>query len=285
MIPKKIHYCWFGNNKMSSRLQNCIKTWRLAMPEYEIHEWNDDDLKKIPLNKFVKEAYECKQWAFVSDYIRLFILYTEGGIYLDTDVVVFKSLNDMLKNNFFSAIEYIPEWIIKGNVYNEFINDDGTLKNGKAGKHVPGMGFLAPIMGASAKNNLIKAFMDYYENRSFINDDGSYYNKPNTHTLEPIAYNFGFRYRNVVQICTDGITFYPNTIFGNNIGHYNESQYAIHFCTLSWKQETIMLKLKNIYKYFKRKNKKIDMIDKLIDNTIQMLERRNNVASYEMIHG
>jgi hypothetical protein len=280
-IPNVIHYCWFGNNKMSSRLQNCIKTWILAMPKYEIREWNDDDLKKIPLNKFVKEAYECKQWAFVSDYIRLFILYTEGGIYLDTDVVVFKSLNDMLDNNFFSAIEYIPEWIIKGNIYNEYINDDGTIKNGKTGKHVPGMGFLAPIMEASAKNNLIKAFMDYYENRSFINNDGSYYNEPNTHTLELIAYNFGFRYKNVVQRCNDGITFYPNTIFGNNTGHYNESQYALHFCTLSWKQKTnsfheyIRIKLKRIYKSFKRTKKEID-VDKLIDNTIQMLERKKN---------
>ena len=284
MIPKKIHYCWFGKNKMPLRLQNCIKTWRLAMPEYEIREWNDDDLKEIPLNKFVKEAYECKRWAFVSDYIRLFILYTEGGIYLDTDVVVFKSLDDMLDNNFFSAIEYIPEWIIKENVYNEFINDDGTIKNERTEKHIPGMGLLAPIMGASANNSLIKAFMDYYENISFINDNGSYYNKPNTHTLEPIAYNFGFRYRNVIQTCKDGITFYPNTIFGNNIGHYSESQYALHFCTLSWKQETnsfreyIIIKLKNIYKYFKRKYKEIDMIDKLIDNTIQMLERKNSGA-------
>ena len=282
MIPKKIHYCWFGNNKMSSRLQNCIKTWRLAMPEYEIREWNDNNLKNIPLNKFVKEAYKCKKWAFVSDYIRLFVLYTEGGIYLDTDIVVFKSFNDMLNNNFFSAIEYIPEWVIKGNVYNELINDDGTLKNENNGIHVSGMGLLAPIMGASANNNLIKAFMEYYEDISFINDDGTYYNIPNTHALEPIAYKFGFRYKNVVQICKDGITFYPNTIFGNNIGHYNESQYALHFCTLSWIQETISIyqfiikKIKRIYNFIKRRYKEIDMIDKLIDNTIQMLERKYN---------
>jgi len=252
------------------------------MPEYEIREWHDDDLKIIPLNKFVREAYKCKKWAFVSDYIRLYILYTEGGIYLDTDVIVFKSFNDMLDNNFFSAIEYIPEWIIKGNVYNELINDDGTLKNGKTNMHVSGMGLLAPIMGASSKNNLIKAFMDYYENISFVNDDGTYYNIPNTHILEPIAYNFGFRYKNVVQKCNDGITFYPNTIFGNNIGHYSESQHALHFCTLSWNQEAnsfhgyIKKIIKNIYKYFKRKYIEIDMVDKLIDNTIQMLERKNN---------
>ena len=281
-IPKILHYCWFGNSKMPPRLQKCIKTWSLAMPEYALREWNNDDLKNIPLNRFAQQAYECKRWAFVSDYVRLFALYTEGGIYLDTDVVVFKSLNDMLNNNFFSAIEYIPEWIIKENVYNEFINDDGTLKNGKAGIHVPGMGLLAPVMGACAQNNLIKAFMDYYEHTPFINDDGSYHNSPNTHTLEPIAYNFGFRYRNDVQRCTDGITFYPNTIFGNNIGHYSESQYALHFCTLSWKQEShgffryIKKILKGIYNHYKRKSREIDIIDILIDNTIQMLEKKNS---------
>jgi hypothetical protein len=253
------------------------------MPEYEIREWNDDDLKKLPLNKFAKEAYQCKKWAFVSDYVRLIVLYDEGGIYLDTDVVVFKSFNDMLNNNFFSSIEYIPEWIIIGNVYNEVINDDGTLKHKNAGEHVPGMGLQSPIMGASANNSLIKAFMDYYENRSFINDDGTYYGIPNTHVLEPIAYDFGFRYKNVVQTCKDGITFYPNTIFGNNIGHFSETQYAMHLCTLSWKQEArnfseyIYLILRKIYKFFTRKYNDIDMKDILINNTIQMLERKTGV--------
>jgi len=143
------------------------------------------------------------------------------------------------------------------------------------------MGLLAPIMGASARNDVIKAFMDYYENRVFINKDGTCYNTPNTHALEPIAYNFGFRYKNTVQICKDGIVFYPNTVFGNNIGHYNESQYALHFCTLSWYQKPksiygyVKIKFKNIYKYFKRKYNEIDLVDKLIDNTIQMLENKN----------
>ena len=96
MIPKVIHYCWFGKNKKSKVINECIESWKTYCPDYEIVEWNENnfDINCIP---YVKEAYLDKKWAFVSDYARLFIIYNYGGIYLDTDVLLHRDLNELLK--------------------------------------------------------------------------------------------------------------------------------------------------------------------------------------------
>ena len=95
MIPKVIHYCWFGHNKKSELIEKCIASWYKYCPDYKIIEWNEDnfDVNSIP---YVRDAYTDKKWAFVSDYARLAIIFREGGIYLDTDVLLRKSLDDLL---------------------------------------------------------------------------------------------------------------------------------------------------------------------------------------------
>ena len=87
MIPKTIHYCWFGKNELSDIAKKCINSWRKFCPDFEIKEWNETNYN-INSCLFVKEAYEAKKWAFVSDYARLDIIYNEGGIYLDLDVEI-----------------------------------------------------------------------------------------------------------------------------------------------------------------------------------------------------
>lgn len=96
MIPKKIHYCWFGRNPLPELARRCIESWKKYCPDYEIIEWNEDnyDINKIP---YVKEAYQAKKWAFVTDYVRLDVVNKFGGIYLDTDVELLKSLDSLLK--------------------------------------------------------------------------------------------------------------------------------------------------------------------------------------------
>lgn len=98
MIPKVIHYCWFGRNKKSELIEKCIASWREYCPDYEIIEWNEKnfDVGCLP---YIKAAYADKKWAFVSDYARLAIIYERGGIYLDTDVLLHKSLDDLLMYN------------------------------------------------------------------------------------------------------------------------------------------------------------------------------------------
>ncbi len=136
MIPKKIHFIWLGGRPKSKLTEVCINSWRRCLPEYEIKEWNENNLDIRELcknNKFFSKCYELKLWAFVSDYLRLWILYKEGGIYLDTDVEVIKSFNPLLNNKIFMGYEI-----------DDFI---GTA-----------------TIGAEPGNNLIKRLIDFYNN-------------------------------------------------------------------------------------------------------------------------
>lgn len=101
MIPKIIHYCWFGKNKKSEKVERCLKTInKLSSFGYKIIEWNEDNYN-VDVNVFLKTAYENKKWAFVSDYVRLDVLYRFGGVYLDADVEIVKCFDDLLENNLF----------------------------------------------------------------------------------------------------------------------------------------------------------------------------------------
>jgi mannosyltransferase OCH1-like enzyme len=104
MIPKVVHYCWFGRGPMTSLAEKCLASWKKYLPEYELMLWDEDnfDINIVP---YVKEAYESGKFAFVTDYVRLYVLFNFGGIYLDTDVEVLKSLDNMLYLPAFSGYE------------------------------------------------------------------------------------------------------------------------------------------------------------------------------------
>ena len=104
MIPKIIHYCWFGRNPRPASAKKCIASWRKYLPDYEIKEWNEDnfDVNIIP---YTQQAYEMKKYAFVSDYARFWILYHYGGLYFDTDVEVIKSFDDIVDKGAFMGLE------------------------------------------------------------------------------------------------------------------------------------------------------------------------------------
>lgn len=144
MIPRKIHYCWFGRGKMPELAQKCIASWHKYMPDWEYKLWNEDnfDINQI---LYTKEAYGVKKFAFVSDYVRLWALCKEGGIYLDTDVEVFKPFDELLSNKAFAGFE--------------------------GSKHVP-MGTC--VLASEADGIWVKEQLDYYKKRHFINSDGSF---------------------------------------------------------------------------------------------------------------
>lgn len=104
MIPKVIHYVWFGKGEKDERTKHCIESWKKYLPDYEIKEWNEDNFP-MDYNDFFKQAYDNKKWAFASDVARLYALYTEGGIYMDTDVEVYKPLDEFLDNEGFTGFE------------------------------------------------------------------------------------------------------------------------------------------------------------------------------------
>ena len=137
MIPKVIHYCWFGKKEKSSEILKCIESWKKYCPDYDIVEWNEDnfDVECIP---FVKKAYSERKWAFVSDYARLKIVYENGGIYLDTDVELIKPLDDLLSLDCYMGIQ-----------------KDGCVATG--------LGF-----GALKGHEVLRALMYDYHNREFL---------------------------------------------------------------------------------------------------------------------
>lgn len=106
MIPKKIHYVWLGKGEKSDKIKRCIESWKKYLPDYEIIEWNEDNFD-INYNDFTKKSYELKKYAFTSDVVRLYALYTQGGIYMDTDVEVYKPLDEFLNEEGFTGFEDI----------------------------------------------------------------------------------------------------------------------------------------------------------------------------------
>lgn len=104
-IPKIIHYCWFGKNPMPQQFEKNIATWKTYCPDYEFKLWTEENYD-VYKNQYVAQAYDCQKWAFVSDYVRLDVVATYGGIYLDTDVELIKSLDSLLSNDCFLALEY-----------------------------------------------------------------------------------------------------------------------------------------------------------------------------------
>lgn len=146
MIPKTIHYCWFGGAPLPESAQKCIRSWKKFFPDYEIMEWNESNfnVEEIP---YTAQAYSVGKYAFVSDYARFKILHDYGGIYFDTDVEVIKSFDDILKNGPYMGMECKEPKIL--------IN--------------PGLGFAAiPKMG------LLEQILSFYRDLTFINEDGSY---------------------------------------------------------------------------------------------------------------
>lgn len=149
MIPKIIHYCWFGNKEMPRLAKKCLKSWKKYCPDYEIKLWNESNFD-LNVNQYVREAYEAKKWAFITDYARLYIVYHYGGIYLDTDVELIKSLDSLLENEAFFGIEATPNKCI-----------------------ATGLGF-----GAEKENIMVKEIMDQYSNLPFKLANGTFDETP-----------------------------------------------------------------------------------------------------------
>ena len=182
MIPKTIHYCWFGGNELNELSKKCIDSWKKYCPDYEIIEWNENNFD-INSNPYVKEAFEAKKYAFVTDYVRLYVLNEYGGIYMDTDVELLKSIDYLLVHHAFSGFE------------NSF--------------QIP-----TAIMGAEKGNEWISYLLSYYDNRHFIKSDGSYDMKTNVYTItEMTAEKYNIRLDNTFQDFEGVFTIYPNDYF------------------------------------------------------------------------
>ena len=232
MIPKVIHYCWFGGQKKSDFIKKCMHTWEEVMPDYQLRCWSDSDVQhlisKIP---FIQKAYELGQWAFVADYVRLYALWTEGGIYMDTDVKVVKPFDEYLRYSFFSGHEKHP--FFQNPSEQQKLTVDFTLKN--SSDFVEGMGILSAVMAAEPHLPYIKDCLDYYNALNFDLPKHSlqYYTigKHITRLLLP----YGYRFIDEDQVLKDNMLVKNSSTFvGNMIYYIKGNEYAIHLCNGSW---------------------------------------------------
>lgn len=142
MIPKIIHYCWFGRGEMPELAQKCIASWHQFMPDYEYRLWNEDNFD-VNRHPYTKEAYEARKYAFVSDYVRLWALFNEGGIYFDVDFIVYKPFDDLLYWDAFAGFE--------------------------GSKHSP---LMMGVIGSKAGGVWVGEQFDCYRDRHFLRADG-----------------------------------------------------------------------------------------------------------------
>ena len=213
MIPKIIHYCWFGKKDLPPEAKRCIASWKKMCPDYDIIRWDENNFD-VKQNPFIKAAYEAKKWAFVSDYARLKVVYDNGGIYLDTDVELRKNLDSLREHGCYIGIQQ-----------NEFLCNTG-------------LGF-----GATKSNPVVLKMLESYDDLTFSE----------SHTLElscPLLNNAVIRSYGLVSNTeiTDlpEVTVYPPQYFdpygGENL-LCNET-YSVHHYAASWTSEKNQFKRK-----------------------------------------
>ena len=173
MIPKIIHYCWFGRGTMPELAMKCIESWHKHLPDYKYMLWNEDnfDVNMVP---YTKEAYEARKYAFVTDYVRLYALYTVGGIYMDTDVEVLKPYDDLLHLSAFTGYE--------------------------------GSKYMPPVTGTMASEAggaWVKEQLDSYEGVHFIDAEGKPDLTTNTIRISNIMKGNGFVQNGKMQVYKD----------------------------------------------------------------------------------
>lgn len=209
MIPKIIHYCWFGRGEMPELYKKCLSSWKKILPEYKVFRW-DESTFDITSNIYVKEAYENKKYAFVTDYVRLFALYKYGGIYMDTDVEVVRPLDQFLSCEAFSGFE-----------------KKDSVPTG--------------IIGAEKENRVIGDLLRDYDSKKFLNEDGSFNLTTNVVTITHYFIKHGISLNGKEQTI-EGFHMFPQNYFCTNsilivFNAKPHKAYTIHHYGGGWEKD------------------------------------------------
>ena len=256
-IPTIIHYCWFGHNPLPEFSRQCLKSWRKKCPDYEIREWNEEnfDLESCPL--YVRQAYSAGKWAFVTDYVRLYVVYKYGGIYLDTDIELLKSFDSLLSYEAFFGFE------------------DETYVN-------TGVGF-----GAVAGCKILAEMMRDYESIPFVRPDGSMDTMPCPRRNTEVFVKHGLIQDGSKQVLKGNILVLPKIYlcpidYRTNKRSYSLRTISIHHYSASWhtekqKQERERLRLET------EKRRKDKMKENLIRTPKKVLKAVLGKDNFEKV--
>lgn len=223
MIPKRIHYCWFGNGAMPELVERCIASWHTHMPDWEFKLWNEASLSQIlshqeggedcwleHMPRYVQEAYAAKKYAFVSDYVRLWALERKGGVYLDTDVEVLRPFDALLGDTAFIGLE-----------------ESLTLLPGTC------------VMGCEAHCRWVKDMLSTYNDARFIREDGSLDMTTNVQRLGERMVHGGLQHKREIQYLPQwGLRVYTHDYFSpitsTRVMRKSKNTYCIHRFAGSW---------------------------------------------------
>lgn len=222
-IPKVIHYIWLGTRSLDKTSIKCMESWKKYLPDYEIRRWGDEEcIDIINANRYAKQAYEVKKYAFVSDYIRVYVLYHYGGVYMDTDVQIFKPIDRFLNEEAFTSFEC-----------------DG---------HIP-----TALMAGAKGNEWMKMLLDDYDDREFIREDGTMDLTTNVTVITNLSLAWGLIQNNEEQVLRSSVHIYPREFFcpidlmNEKNNAFSENTYAAHLFNGSW-QSPLRQKLSRIKK-------------------------------------
>jgi len=263
MIPKIIHYCWFGTNPLPNEVLICIESWKKYCPDYEIILWNE---KNFPINEFVfaTKAYENNRFAFVSDVARIYALHKFGGIYMDTDMELIKPIDDLLNND--AVIGFEDQYYIA-----------------------------AGIIGSVKNNHFIKEIFNFYTNAIYVDFSDSNYklNKSSflnftipkiiTHIIDEKSFDIN---SNEITKIVDYCTFYPVEYFypknyRNGILNITKNTYGIHHYDASWQDDKNELETTNnriLYYFQKIKEESLDL-----ETTLSVFKKVFKISNKNLI--
>jgi len=227
-IPKILHYCWFGHGLMPQSQSDFIHHWMELMPDWQVIRWDESN---FPVNycPYTDEAYRRKKWAFVSDVARLKALSEMGGVYLDTDVELFGSLEPYLDNRLFSGVELYPD---------DFNREGRPLVDAEGKPHedmlsIPYCGFLSAVLGAEPHHPLVEECLGYYRRREALTDQGDLNSIVIDGVLAMHAVKYGFRYTDRLQQLPE-MTLYPSKVFSYAGAPSCKEAVAFHHTAWSW---------------------------------------------------
>lgn len=239
MTPKKIHLCWFSDDPFPVEIKVCLESWQRVMPDYEVRIWRMADARAIGMD-YINEALDARRWAFASDVVRFYAVYTEGGLYMDSDIFVYRRFDDFLPEEGFVT-------------FNERIEDTWT-----------NFGLQAACFMGSKGNEFCKQMLDYYGERHYLNPDGTFDNTISPYTMKAVAERYGY-------VCDDSrvqnleiLTVHPTHFLAPRKRYKVDSDtYGQHRVYGSWRKrkfgrrlELIAKHLYNLFNYYILKKSK-----------------------------
>lgn len=238
MIPKIIHLCWFSGDKYPDDIQYCLDSWKKVLPDFQVKVWTKEMALATGID-FVKEAISVRMWAFAADVMRLYAVYHDGGVYMDSDIYVQKRFDEFLDQRCAFFQEYYPS-IVRPDELDEYGHRLSSVK------FVQGAGIQAALFMSEPGNTFIKDLLEDYTQKHFILKDGTFYKTliaPSIYAIK--AEQYGYKYLDVEQHLGKDIIIYPSLYVGSMIPERRNINFAIHCASHSW-----------FYDYLKQKQRK-----------------------------